>query len=129
MRDYQPEKNNPYWLPKSLYRRTLYLIRDYDRMVEEKEDIPTDKATGGQGGGGIGDRTGSAGVRAAEISRDIAAVDHAMEMIPEEYRGGVWQSVAYSLPYPRDADRRTYSRWKSRFIYYVAANKGWLRLE
>lgn len=128
MRDYQPEKNNPYWLPATLYRRTLALIRDYDRMVKEHDDIPTDTSKEG-GGGGTGDRTGSAGVHAAEIARDIAAIDHAMEMIPKEYRGGVWQSVAYSLAYPKDADRRTYSRQKSRFIFFVAVNKGWVRPE
>ena len=125
MRDYQPTKNNPYWLPYTLYRRTLSLIRDYDRMAREHEDIPTDKSAG-SGGSGIGDPTGSAGTRSAEISRDLAAVDHALKLVPEEYRAGVWKSAAYSLPYPKDADRSTYSRQKRRFIFNVAVNKGWI---
>lgn len=127
MRDYQPHANNPYWLPQTLYRRTLALIRDYDRMVEQHENIPEETKPSGQGSGsGTGDRTGSRGVRSAAISLDIDAIDRARLMVPEEYQDGVWNAVQYGARYPDNADRTTYSRHKSRFIYYTALYKGWI---
>ena len=40
MRDYQPnQKNNPYWMEKSVYRRVLAFVRDYDRMVRDYHEI------------------------------------------------------------------------------------------
>ena len=46
MRDYQPHKNNPYWLPNTLYRRVLVTVRDYDRMVTEYKEIVHETASG-----------------------------------------------------------------------------------
>ena len=39
MRNYQRQKNNPYKLPHNLYMRMLYLVRDYERIRSEREDI------------------------------------------------------------------------------------------
>ena len=39
MRNYQQKKNNPYKLPHNLYMRMLYLVRDYERIRSEREDI------------------------------------------------------------------------------------------
>ena len=39
MRDYQAVTNNPYLLPHHLYMRTLYIIRDYDRLKEKAEKL------------------------------------------------------------------------------------------
>ena len=126
MRDYQPKVNNRYWLPRSLYRRTLALIRDYFRMVEDHDNIPEETSSGSQGGGsGTGDRTGSAAIRMERIAKDIDIIDRALKMIPEEYRPGVWASVQFYVPYPKDADKSTYSRYKGMFIYYVAKFEGW----
>lgn len=37
MRDYQRRKNNKYYLPKSVYHRTLWVIRDYERMKKKRK--------------------------------------------------------------------------------------------
>ena len=91
MRNYQPQKNNPYKLPHNLYMRMLYLIRDYDRM----------KTSSGS-------------------HTELDAVDHALHSIPKEYRLGVWNNVCYRTPYPADAGEATYKRWRCRFIYNLA---------
>ena len=52
--------------------------------------------------------------------RKIEAIDAALAIVPEEYRSGVFDNVIEHKAYPLDADRSTYSRWKSAFIYAVA---------
>ena len=39
MRNYQAKNNNPYRLPHNLYMRMLYLIKDYERLKEERKEI------------------------------------------------------------------------------------------
>lgn len=39
MRDYQRKLNNSWHLPRTLYRRVLAVIRDYDRQREEINNI------------------------------------------------------------------------------------------
>ena len=36
------------------------------------------------------------------------------------------KNIIYDARYPDDADRRTYGRWKARFVYHVARNMGWI---
>ena len=38
MRNYQRTRNNPYLLPHHLYMRTLYIIRDYERLKQKAEE-------------------------------------------------------------------------------------------
>lgn len=127
MRDYQPQVNNRYWLPRSLYRRTLSLIRDYDRMIEERKAIPEESADPNQPRSPQpGNVTMSKAMRMARLAEDIDAIDRALAMIPEEYRTGVWASVLFGARYPEDAGIRTYRRYKAMFIWLVAKNKCWI---
>lgn len=126
-RDYQAKKNNPYRMPRSLYRRVLALIRDYDRMrVEVEELILASPNPEGIKGGGPGDPTARAAERIEKIQTDIRAIDVALRMMPEEYRAGVFDAIRYYRPYPRDADERTYRRHKQKFLHDVAENLDWI---
>lgn len=128
MRDYQPQKNNPWHLPKHLYKQTLCLIRDYNRLKEDYEEaiLESHTAEGGVGGGAPGDPTGALALRIENMHDRLKAVEKAKKEIPEEYQAGVWQNIIYDARYPDDADRRTYGRWKARFVYHVARNMGWI---
>ena len=112
MRDYQPYKNNKYLLPKPLYRMTLAFIRDHKRKVAEYENLieksppPPD---GQPRGSATGDPTERDGIRRAELKSAIDAVDKALELIPEEYRKGVWLNITQYKRYPDDAAPRTYA--------------------
>ena len=44
--------------------------------------------------------------------------------VPKEYRKGVWNNIQNRCPFPIDADRSTYARWKSKFIRDVAVSLG-----
>ena len=126
-RDYQAQKNNPYRMPRSLYRRVLALIRDYDRMrVEVEELILASPNPEGIKGGGPGDPTARAAERIARMQSDVRAIEQALKKIPPEYRKGVFNSVRYYRAFPVDADRTTYARHKQKFVYFVAENLGWM---
>lgn len=127
MRDYQREKNNQYHLPKDLYRQTLYLIRDYYRLIEEYGDM-IDEGPDPENvcGGGPGDPTGALAVRLESVHDRVTAIEKAKKSIPEEYIPGIWKNIIWGSRYPDDANRSTYGRWKARFVYQVAKNMHWI---
>jgi len=103
MRNYQRKRNNPYRLPHNVYMQTLYIIRDRDRLQRELQHIreaPEMEA----------------------VSERIRAIDEGIASVPEEYRQGVFRSIAYGDPYPITAGEATWRRWRSRMAYYVAKN-------
>ena len=93
MRNYQPKKNNQYQLAPFLFRRMIYLVKDYTRMKELASD-------------------------AAE--KECRAVEEALLQLPEEYRTIIFNKVCHDKAYPIYTDPSTYSRWKCRFLYFIA---------
>lgn len=125
MRDYQPHKNNPYWLPNTLYRRVLVTVRDYDRMVAEYKEIVHETTSGdGQPRSSFpGDPVERKIERMDRIWQDIRAIENALIRIPTEYRQGVLQNIQYG-GWPADvpAHYKTWLYWRQRFIFWVANN-------
>lgn len=121
MRNYQRQKNNPYKLPHNLYMRMLYLVRDYERIRSEREDIlQGSPAPDGIPHSGTGNPTEQKAIKLAELGGSCRAVETALSLIPVEYRKGVYNNICYQSPYPTDAGEATYKRWRCRFIYEVA---------
>lgn len=121
MRNYQRQKNNPYKLPHNLYMRTLYLVRDYERIKSERADIlHGSPAHDGQPHSGLSSPTEAKGIKLAMLGETCKAIEEALSEVPEEYRRGVWNNVCYQSPYPVDAGEATYKRWRCKFIYKVA---------
>lgn len=123
MRDYQRQKNNKYILPRAQYHRTLWLIRDYYRLKEEAEYMiraSPDLPDGMPHGTGRSDPTAEKAIKLSSLLDVVNLIECERDAIPEEYRHGVWDNVMYGTAYPRDADRSTYGRIKSRFVYGVA---------
>ena len=56
--------------------------------------------------------------------QSIDAVDYGLSQIPEVYRKGVWDNIVKHKAYPSYADRSTYGRYKSKFVYCVAEKLG-----
>lgn len=125
MRNYQRKKDNPYLLPHNLYMRTIYLIKDYDRLKQQEkelsrisisvcfDDMPKAKYKFGSG-------VENSAVRLAEIGAEIKAIEDALETIPEFFRKPIMDNIKYGNRYPLGADERTFRRYKQRFIYEVA---------
>lgn len=131
MRDYQRQKNNKYLLPSTVYHKTLWTIRDYYRVKESLNDL-ADTSTGiaydkdkVQTSGGS-DMTFNAALRYGEAKQIVEAIEKARSMMPIEYQQGVWNNILFGNAYPSDADRSTYGRVKSKLIFDVAENLGYI---
>lgn len=128
-RDYQPYKNNIYYLARPLYKMTLAFIRDHDRKVSEYNRLLEESPPPPDGmprGSTTGNPTQRDGIKRADLRIAIDAVKDALESIPEEYRKGVWENIVDYKRYPDDAAPRTYAYHKQRFIYRVAHNMFWV---
>ena len=103
--------------------RMLYLVRDYDRIKSERDEIiNSSPSLDGAPHTGIGNPTESKGIKLAELRDSCKAIDDALSVVPKEYRRGVWNNICYQCPYPIDASESTYKRWRCRFIYQIAKN-------
>lgn len=124
MRDYQRRRCNKYQLPTAVYHQTLWIIRDYHRMQEELDAILLESRGPAPGG------TVSGGAPVSEVQvkaerrepmlQKVMAIEKALNKVPPEYRRGIWDNICERKAFPEDADRSTYGRWKSRFVYEVA---------
>lgn len=123
MGDYQRIKFTKYKLGRVLYNKTLWRIRDYNRLKDVADGIiqqsheqsePTGKTNK------TSDTVLNAVVKREKYLTEIKTIDECLDLIPQEYRKGIWNNIMYNEPYPIYADRSTYGRWKSKFIHDVA---------
>lgn len=136
MRDYQPKIKNPYKLPGEIYKCVLYAIRAYSSLKEEyknrlSENYAPDYNANTSGKKSFSDPTYKKAVQLEKLHDDLKAIDEAVKKIEKDpngvyYMPGIWNNIVKGAPYPHDADTGTYSKWKARFIYEVARNKGYI---
>lgn len=133
MRDYQVQKNNPYQLPRSLYSRVLYFIRDYDRRCEQRKEIlfgSSNAESGMPHATGISDTTAKKAILLSKIESEIDIIDKSLRQIPTEYAIYIFDNIRYGYKIPnwvqnKDfASKNTWSLWRCKFIYLVAQNMG-----
>ena len=122
MKEYQP-KAACQLMPRAVYMKTIYQIRDYDRLKQKLADLIVQGQDPTQPKVSSGGKTSP--VESAAMKREndafiVGVIDKALQKIPAEYRIGVWQAVRENTPYPKDADKSTYGRYKTEFIYRVA---------
>ena len=124
MRNYNPQKPKEYHLEQSLYLRVLHTVRDYPRMIEKVNEV----LYGGGSNDGIpkssdvGKPTEKKAIAIAETQDTLNAIDKALKQIPIEYRQHIFDNVVHKIKYPDFADKTTWSRWRMRFLYFVAVN-------
>lgn len=127
MNDYQRKKHTKYILPRAVYHQILWRVRDYYRLIEEADNLIESKETVPDGmpkGTSVSDKTSNIVIKRERFMQDVCAVNDILKEIPAEYRKGVWNNIQFCQAYPRDADRATYGRYKSEFIYKVAERFG-----
>lgn len=127
MREYMPKKDYPEKLPPAVYYQALYAVRDYNRLRDELKNLQTYKsplAGSGIHGSGVSDPTGRTAIRISEIRDRLTIIDKAFATIPEEYRQGLFDNIAYGCGYPYVASVRTWGRWRRRLLFAVAKNLG-----
>lgn len=122
MKEYQTKKDQRYMLPHNVYMQMIYIIRSYDdskQALIDMIDAAPDRDEG-PSGSNISDPTLAYVIKTEEVRRQVDAVDSAISKVPVEYRRGVMANIITHEPYPSNADRATYSRWKQRMIYWTA---------
>lgn len=123
MRDYQRKKNNKYILPNAVYHQTLWCIRDYYRMKERMDEILMESPAPPDGmpsDHNLSNEPQNKAEKRDPLFIKTQIIESSLTEIPEEYRKGVWENIQHGSGFPRTADRSTYGRWKSRYIYSVA---------
>jgi hypothetical protein len=121
---YQRQKNNKYILPQAVYNHTIWKIRDYKRLkaahaaILQESPAPPDGMPRAQGF--TGDPTFEKVRKMEDIRRVTDVIEQELKAIPPEYRKGIWDNIQEQKRFPDDADRSTYGRYKSRFVYGVA---------
>ena len=128
MRDYQPKKQNQYYLPHTLYRRVLALVRDYPRMTRAREDMIYESPENAGGRNSMGRPTENKALRIETLSDDIRAIERALDKLPREYRQGVLDNVLCGVKreHLMNAGEATWQRWRGRFLWHVAKNMRWI---
>lgn len=124
-RDYQRKINNRYKLPKAIYHQTLWIIRDYERIKRQLENILSCSKSNNDINSYIQTNFVGNPVLNEIIKRDkyfnyVKIIEESLDIIPIEYQKGVWDNITKYKAYPQDADRSTYGRYKGKFIHEVA---------
>lgn len=127
---YQRKKNNKYILPNAVYNHTIWQIRDYKRLKQALTLIPQESPNPPDGmptaKGFTGDPVYQKIAKMEDIRKVTDAIEQELLQIPKEYRKGVWESIQDRRRFPDDADRSTYGRYKSKYVYSVAVRLNYL---
>lgn len=124
-KDYQKQKSNPYLLPKTVYHRTLWVIRDYERMKAERNEILYSYSCEQDGmphGSDVGNPTEVKALKLEQISKDMEAVEQALLTVDDDMRNGIINNICYQVPYPYYPSLSTWIRRKRKFMHDVAQN-------
>lgn len=125
MKDYQRKTNNPHLLPKTVYNRVLWLIRDYERMKAERNEIIHGyncEQDGLPHGSETGNPTMDKALKLETLGREMEAVEQALLLVDEDMRNGIINNICYQVPYPYYPSNSTWARNKRVFVYQVARN-------
>lgn len=128
MRNYQPTKNNPWQLDPAIYKIMLGVVRAYPGL---KKDVDNEIYLPSYDFQFVGDGNSVRAVKCglerkaivmAVRAEKIAAVEVALEIVPEEYRRPILENIIKEKPYCSYmyASPRTLSRHKARFLYKLA---------
>ena len=115
-------KDNPYHLPRTLYKLVIAIIRDYKRQREEVNNIlfgshfPEISVKGGSPKSAVESMV----ARLEKYTTNTTAVEKAVDKIPPEYQKGVFENIADGKRFPEGACYKTWLRWRKKFIWYTA---------
>ncbi len=132
MKDYQQKRMKDYVLPQPVYRQALWAVKDLSRLRNRLIQLRQDAYMAGsydftaahseRSDSKIYDITGSKAVEIANLSRRIAAIERAFDVLPEKYRAGIEDKLVKDMPYGDFAHPNTWKKWQQVFIYNVAVN-------
>lgn len=126
MRTWNPKKSD---MPDDVLTAAVGLVKGYARMKAEAADAITSAVPldGMPKGTTPGDPVAHAAIVRENNLANVRAVDEALAMLPEEWRGPIWDVVTKGRKYDTIAAARgTITRYRYRFLWTVAYLKGWI---
>ncbi len=121
-RSYRDAPANDIKLPKAVYHRCMWLVRDAARLEKlaasaagdenSSPDTPYDEIQGSV------TVAGEDTLRRAAFETDC--IRRALEKIPEVYREGLLENIVNKAPFGDFAHPNTWKRWKLVFLYELA---------
>ena len=129
MKTYQ--QKNEFTIPKSAYYRTIYLIKDLPRLLEEADAIigatPPETETPEIQRQRNLRATETQNLQYAAIMADIRDIQNAIiEAVPPDKRMAIMENILDGKAYPIDCDRRTYGRYKQKLVYILATKRHYI---
>lgn len=123
MRDYQ--NKSPYTLERNAYMQTIYFIRSLDELEKRYQDILDAGVilSNTPRGTTPGDPTLKKVIKLSRVADDIAIINKALKVIPEDYRREILNNIIDKQPF-NAAQARTLRRHRAKYIYTVAELKG-----
>lgn len=128
MSEYQPKKLKSCLLPDTVYRQAVWAVKDLPRMKEELakleeslDSLPSmvcEQPRGG--GGGYADLTAVRASQIANLSMRIHTIEESLKYVPEKYRNGIINKLAYGEAFPDFSHLNTWKKWQQAYIYHVA---------
>ena len=112
------------------YFSAIWFIRDYDNMVREAQDLLDQSPIhdGQPRGTHTSDPTAEAAERRERVLRDIKCIEDAFAVVPEEYRGVLYENIVHQRPLYQVAPKAyiadtTLQYWRVVFVAEVARNR------
>ena len=129
MSEYQQKRIKSCLLPETVYRQALWAVKDLPRMrqrlleLEESLDcICGSSVSVSRSSNVYADRTAVKAGQMANLALRIQRIEDGLMCVPEQYRDGILDKLAYGVPYPDLYHANTWKRWQQVFLYQVAVN-------
>lgn len=129
MKEYQLKRVKSYLLPEAVYRQALWAVKDLNRMKERRsflndsiENLSSSSTVSTIRGSQYSDRVGKEAAEIANLSFRIDAIEQALTEIPEVYRSGILNKLAFGIPYGDMFHTNTWKKWQQVYLYHVAVS-------
>lgn len=130
MRIWYPKGAEEMNITREQYFSTIWFIRDLPNMKREARDL-LDQSPINDGqprGSQTSDPTAAAAERRENVLRNIKCIEDAFQVVPEEYRGVLYENVVKQRPLYQVAPKAhiadtTLQYWRVVFIVEVANNR------
>ena len=113
--EYRDTPSREIKLPREVYYRCLWTVRDISRIREIASAVPGMPESDAEGGQ----------IVSADVIRQAAAdlkhISRSIEAVPKEYREGILDNIINREPFGDQAHPNTWKRWKLVFLHALAA--------
>lgn len=122
MKEVKLNKESKKMMPRPVYNQCLWIVKDYERLVEMNKYI-SDNMPEGEGDYVYYADSSENLICKAVLDNarfQIKCVEEALSIIPDELRDGIYKNITAGIVFDSVASMNTWKKWKERFIRYLA---------